>query len=93
MNQQTSIRSGMTGWQDIATAPKDGTRIILTDGKSVEAGCFAPSIHGDEFPWAFVDDYQGMDLCAGYVGVAVNAWKAASVTHWMAFPEAPERQS
>jgi hypothetical protein len=80
----------MSEWHDIATAPKDGTRIILTDGKAVEAGCYAPSIHGDEYPWAFVDDYSGADLTTGYVGVAVNAFKVADVTHWMPLPAPPQ---
>lgn len=79
----------MTGWQPIETAPKDGTRIILTDGRTVEAGCFAPDVHGDDFAWAFVDDYQGCDLVTGYVGVAANAWKNTAVTHWQPLPEPP----
>lgn len=78
------------GWQPIESAPKDGTRVLLTDGASVEAGCFAPSIHGDDFPWAFVDDYSGVDTtCDGAVGVLANAWKAQSVTHWQPLPPPP----
>jgi hypothetical protein len=77
------------GWQPIETAPKDGTRIILTDGRLVEAGAYAPNIHGDDFPWAFVDDYQGIDTINGSVGVEVNAFKAGHATHWRPLPATP----
>jgi len=77
-------------WQPIETAPRDGTRIILTDGKSVEAGCFAPHVHGDEYAWAFVDDYAAEDVGHGNVGVQANAFKTDFVTHWMPLPGAPK---
>lgn len=76
-------------WRPIETAPKDGTRIILTDGRAVEVGCFAPDVHGDDFPWVFVDDYSGCDLVTGYAGVSANAWKDGTVSHWQPLPPPP----
>jgi len=77
-------------WQPIETAPKDGTRVLISDGKLVEAGCWAPDIHGDEYGWAFVDDYSGIDTIDGAVGVRCNAYQNRYVTHWMPFPGAPQ---
>jgi hypothetical protein len=79
------------GWQPISTAPRDGTTIIITDGNAVEAGCFAPGVHGDDYAWAFVDDYTGTDLATsgGGVGVPANAFRTESVTHWQPLPNPP----
>lgn len=78
----------MTEWQDISTAPKDGTRILLTDGKWVEAGCWAPALHGENYPWAFVDDFTPLDS-ADCLGVNVNAFDGRYVTHWQPLPPPP----
>lgn len=80
----------MSAWQPIETAPKDGTSIILTDGRSVEVGCYAPDIHGDKFPWAFVDSFESGEMYTGDIGVPVNAWRADAPTHWQQLPDAPE---
>ena len=76
-------------WKPIETAPRDGEIVLLTDGRSVVAGCFEPSIHGDEYPWAFVDDYAGCNMINGAVGVPANAFRTDGATHWMPLPLPP----
>lgn len=50
-------------WQPMNNAPKDGTRILLTDGKFVGTGAWRPPYaweidgEGDGCPWA--NDYMG----------------------------------
>jgi len=79
----------MSEWQDISTAPKDGSTIILTDGRSVVAGAYAPGLHGESFCWAFVDDWQQAD--AEEEAVCPNAFKKHAVTHWQPLPSPPEQ--
>ena len=43
----------MGEWQDISTAPKDGTNILLTDGKSIMHSYWC----GDKYGWR--DVYEG----------------------------------
>ena len=78
-------------WQPIETAPKDGSIIILTDGKTVEVGCWSLDLHGKEYPWSFVDDYRAQDIRSDGVGVSVNGWEETAVTHWMHLPKPPVR--
>ena len=83
-------------WQPIATAPKDGTIIILSDGRWVHPGAWAPAVQGDSYPWIFVEDLTG----AGHqpVGccdredasrIEVNAWRDDGPSHWMPLPALP----
>ena len=74
-------------WQPIETAPKDGVTILITDGRSVAAGCWAPQLHGDDFAWAFVDDWSQAD--AEEEAVKPNAFRTGSVTHWRPLPTPP----
>jgi hypothetical protein len=67
----------MTGWQDIETAPKDGTRILLgSPGNEPVIGCWVSDsfAHGDE----------ASDL--PYGRLTDPRWVP---THWMPLPEAP----
>ena len=45
--QHFAQRQPLTEWQPIETAPKDGTRLILSDGKFVGAGVWV----GRYFAW------------------------------------------
>lgn len=77
-------------WQTIETAPKDGETIILSDGKYVVAGCWAPHIHGDRSPWAFVDNWEAWEIGGRQSRfVRLNGFKAGAITHWMPLPAPP----
>jgi hypothetical protein len=55
----------MSEWQDISTAPKDGSIILATDGKAVFAAYWnlaAKAFGRDKgFPWAFLDETNGVN--------------------------------
>jgi hypothetical protein len=88
----------MTEWQDISTAPKDGTEIILAikgsgpPGRShwVHVGWWQEY---DSFPWRFIDtfDLTPSGCCDDEDDdrVPANGVKAESVTHWMPLPPPP----
>ena len=63
-------------WQPIETAPKDGTVIILFDGKSVWAGRW---IGHSYYPWVAIDNHI----------YGPRGLKAKDVTHWMPLPPPP----
>lgn len=81
-------------WQPIETAPKDGTIIIVTDGKTVAASSFCPQLHGKEYPWAFVDNFtSGPNGCCDNEDgerVISNAFSKDYVIYWMPLPEPPK---
>lgn len=86
----------MSEWQDISTAPRDGSEIILA---IMGAGAKVEWVHvgwweqGDSFPWRFIDtfsleptgccDNESDDRCS------VNGAKEESVLFWMPLPEPP----
>ena len=61
-------------WQPIDTAPKDGTRVLLTDGKFTQIGlwCQWLSVPGNPEEWF----YEGG-----------RGWN--DPTHWMPLPTPP----
>jgi hypothetical protein len=73
------------GWQPIATAPKDGTWILLTGGRIEYGWCqdehprcvVGQAVSGGENGWQFAW-YDG-----GYYGEYIDP------THWMPLPDAP----
>lgn len=85
-------------WQNIETAPKDGTEILLAilgagaASHWVHIGWYEPS---DHFPWRFIDtfdltptgccDDEDPDRCP------VNGATEGAVTHWMPLPSPPEQ--
>jgi len=70
-------------WQDIATAPKDGTEILITDGQSTYFGCF----HLGE--WIFCN---GVETSYDDIEIfELNSWIAGyGPTHWLPLPTPPD---
>jgi hypothetical protein len=70
-------------WQDIATAPKDGAEILITDGQSTYFGCF---YFGE---WIFCNGVA--TSCDDKEIFELNSWIAGyGPTHWMPLPTPPE---
>lgn len=69
----------MTQWQDIRTAPKDGTKVLL--------GRFAP---GQLYDGRVRVDWWRSRMAAGYTGFAHFNPTYWPPTHWMPLPPAPE---
>lgn len=77
----------MSEWQDISTAPRDGTEIQLwiidkgTEPGWVPIGAWVDEPYRGEGPcwceWDIVD-YDG-----------VEGWSAVTATHWMPLPAPP----
>ncbi|MCT6719802.1 DUF551 domain-containing protein [Acidovorax sp. K2F] len=72
------------GWQDIATAPKDGTYLLLWEQYSTNpfVGC-----------WAFGSwsvSHEHVDAEGGWDGAnVVDSISQDLITHWMKLPESP----
>lgn len=95
---QALSRRGEDGWRSIETAPKDGSIIILTNGREVFAGAWEARIKGDGFPWLLVEDvstHQPHGCCdmEDDERIEVNGWPATAPTHWMPLPTPPVNQS
>lgn len=70
-------------WQDISTAPKDGTVILLSKGDEVHPGAWCPSEVGDDlYPWLFWHRLNASQ-------VKPNGWQERAPTHWMPLPAPP----
>lgn len=81
----------MSEWKPIETAPKNGTTILVTDGKWVYAAAYHKDLihwecpncgqceeQGEEYPWVLFDDG------------ALNGWGETDATHWMSLPCPPK---
>lgn len=72
------------GWQDIATAPKDGTHLLLWEQYSTNpfVGC-----------WAFGSwsvSHEHVDAEGGWDGaIVVDSISQDRITHWMPLPPEP----
>jgi hypothetical protein len=68
-------------WQPIETAPKDGTRILLSDGETVDTACWGRIDMGGGKGWQrFVN-----------VGGEWNDYgEFDNPTHWMRLPQPPQ---
>jgi hypothetical protein len=68
------------GWRDIEGAPKDGTRILLTEeGRVFEGAWDTPDgVPAAFFPSSFTEDWQ------------MREYGPSEPTHWMPLPEPPE---
>lgn len=83
----------MSKWQPIETVPRDGTIILITNGRSVMAAYWSLGVRvyggagfgiNAEYAWAFLDETNGL-----------NGFKAEgkhSPTHWMPLPEPPSNE-
>lgn len=72
------------GWQPIETAPKDGTKVLLTNGSWVETARWAncdERFEGENWQWLLVDCEDG------YYNVTAEPNEP---THWMPLPEPPK---
>jgi hypothetical protein len=73
------VREDLDGWQDIATAPKDGTEILT----------FSPANDKAMFP---VNRKPRMVINKWCVGAWWRTSAEAMPTHWMPLPAPPERK-
>lgn len=64
----------MTEWQPIETAPKDMTRVLLTDGRYVSVGSF------------YLEWDKESDIDCEYGDCCHATW---SPTHWQPLPSPP----
>lgn len=73
----------MRKWQPIATAPKDGTRVLL--------GRFEPDRHGREGTIAV--DYWRTGERNDFTGWGKFNMMSWPPTHWMPLPDPPAKES
>jgi hypothetical protein len=74
--------AGVSAWLPIASAPRDGTTILLRLSKSVSQGRYDPHPSRDAHPWEFIDRSNG----ASFVNHMVDSDIGPS--HWMPMPGA-----
>lgn len=72
----------MSEWRDIATAPRDQTRVLLW-GVS----------HDTSEIGRYCTDTDMSGARAGWQVLWVDGWRSANPSHWMPLPEPPEGQS
>jgi hypothetical protein len=70
------------GWQDIATAPKDGTRVLLNCAGAILIGRWYDAAEFERFKSA-----PGWQIFACEDGW--YSWAVDDATHWMPLPPAP----
>lgn len=77
----------MSEWQPIETAPKDGTRIIMTNGAWVDFGWFSHSVwlgpRAAKGAWVGDDPRDGRGALDGI----------HEPTHWMPLPAPPSTKA
>jgi len=71
------------GWQDISTAPKDGTVLLLADGEMVLRGSFKEDYLSGETGWF---DEHWDDYSTG------STFTPLKPTHWQPLPPAPQQE-
>ena len=67
----------MSNWQDISTAPKDGTLILIWDGMEIHTAYWGPRASSNK---------QNLWVSNG----CIDDWMAFAPTHWMPLPERPK---
>lgn len=78
------IKAQGVGWQDIESAPKDGTVLLLADGEMVLRGSFKEDYLTEEMGWF---DEHWDDYSTGSTYTPLNP------THWQPLPQPPKGQS
>ncbi len=82
-----------TGWRDIATAPKDGTAILVMQNNwpgcknGVAEDCNGHNTYVAAF-WSNEDDGNGRWIC--YMGAVLDPECPIEITHWRPLPEPPQ---
>ena len=79
----------MAQWQPIETAPRDGTPILLTDGRSCVHLAWYQDAY-EPYPWFLVDSFDHRTNEQGTDTVELNSAMEVWPTHWMPLPEAPQ---
>ena len=77
-NERLKADAGLSEWQPIETAPKDGTDILVMTGETMHVVRWI-NIHGDFDYWAVDDNKHGPFTLRG-----------KAPTHWMPLPEPPK---
>ena len=72
----------MSDWRPIETAPKDGTILLLTDGRDVVAGLWDAA--DPKYRWCFLDSPPALN------GMPDNRH---GPTHWTPLPDPPTGDS
>ncbi len=68
------------GWQPIATAPRDGTAVLLKQGcGDISVGSYHS--YDSEFPWRVFNKGHG------YKDAYVVGWLKDGPTHWKPLPQ------
>lgn len=68
------------GWKLIETAPRDGTDVLITDGKDYAVAYF----NGEQ--WRDVGDI-------GWAGIDIDYPDEDQPTHWMPLPKPPTKET
>jgi hypothetical protein len=93
----TAAAAERAGWQDISTAPRDGSEVlILAQGMAIQArfclGSWGPDIPGelqeyDGAVWVAFDDLTQFEVEEGSLEGGKD--HHGCVTHWMPLPSTP----
>jgi hypothetical protein len=90
---QEAARQAAPQWLPISTAPKDGTKILLSNGESVSEGEW---LHAEAYIREHRDldgRYVDQDESDGYDGwIDWGGGMLPDPTHWMPLPAAPEHK-
>lgn len=78
----------MSEWQPIETAPRDGTPILLSNGRScVHLAWYRDS--DEPYPWFLVDNFDFVTGEDCVDRIELNSAMESWATHWMPIPAAP----
>lgn len=83
---QSALNVGLASWAPIETAPRDGTCVLVSNGRGVWVAKFKMVFQSGwkpDCPW------QSMMLNHDHIPYAK---RKGSPTHWMTLPEAPNAQ-
>lgn len=75
------VREDLTGWRDIESAPKDGTRILVSCVYDVQ---------GEAYSWEWVDWWGGDEGQEHWLDFPKQIPAPFPPTHWMPLPTPPE---